>query len=84
MPAEQCQDKWKALKRTYKAVKDRLATSGSEGKKCGRFEHYDAMDAILSDRPSTACATTISTMRVRKPTAHVSPAQQTMSCLKRN
>lgn len=46
--AEQCNNKWKSLKKKYKSIKDNKNRSGA-GKQF--WMHFDAMDALLKHNP---------------------------------
>ncbi|CAH1110697.1 unnamed protein product [Psylliodes chrysocephalus] len=46
--ADQCDSKWKGLKKTYKKIKDLNNTTGNKPKK---WEFYYVMDNLLGNKP---------------------------------
>jgi len=56
-----CAEKWHSPLRQYREVKDRLQCRGSGGMMKVRFEHYQTIDEILRDKPSSACRHVVST-----------------------
>ncbi|CAG9814697.1 unnamed protein product [Phaedon cochleariae] len=54
---QQCDTKWKSLKKTYKDVKDHNSSSGKNRRK---WEYFDAMDGILFKKPEIHAPATCS------------------------
>lgn len=54
---EQCDSKWKSLKRTYNSIKDK------DGKKSG-WEYFSMIDDMISNRPQFNTISTCSTLNV--------------------
>ncbi|CAH1118232.1 unnamed protein product [Phaedon cochleariae] len=54
---QQCDTKWKSLKKTYKDVKDHNSTSGKNRRK---WEFYDEMHKILFNKPEISAPATCS------------------------
>ena len=48
--AVQCREKAKKLKSEYRKIKDKHRVTGTGRKK---WKHYEALDAVLGDRPTT-------------------------------
>ena len=68
--AEQCRDKAKKLKTTYRKIKDKHSKTGVGRKK---WLFLEAMDTVLGDKPSTRPAVLIDTL---EPTAEQEPQQE--------
>ena len=69
--ADQCRDKAKKLKTTYRKIKDKHGKTG-EGRK--RWVFLEAMDTVLGDKPSTRPAFLIDTL---EPIPEQEPQQDT-------
>ena len=66
---QQCRDKIKKLKGEYKKIKDKHGKTGEDRSDC---DYFDAMDAILGNRPATKPPVVIDTSNppVTTPDAH--------------
>ena len=63
---EQCDNKYKSLKRDYKSTVDKNAQSGSDAKRCPYFEDFNKLYGLKASTKPTATASSLDSVVVEE------------------